>query len=386
MATGSDIDNWLQRNELGHLAQTFEEVNIDSFDQLRDITDNHLSEMGIKIGDRIRFKQAVGQTYASKMENNSQAEQTQGPASKKADGIFTKGRCSDTKPDKTLHIRNIPADWEFNDLLSNIAKLMTKEDLEDMKSRLKGDDGGLRRTVLETLETPHELFDVLQRHHFITRDNVLILQALLHRMDKIQLFNLAVNYAQATGNVVHFAKPPKEPPNGFRYVQIHVQGLRFTQYKRSCLEALRAHAARLMFVKPELVVIAGIMPSSSILITLMIPETFVKYLRQGIENSDCINEWTYFGVDYIRIDSIEYRLTGFESPEVEETEVQQQLKLIFQENDDIKEELANRDSEILKLKRCIEGNRTLNEKPLKKRKRTADTQKNRQEKRKASHV
>lgn len=65
MATGSDIDNWLQRNKLGHLAQTFKEMNISSFDQLRDITEDHLSEMGIIVGDRITFKQAVEQAYAS---------------------------------------------------------------------------------------------------------------------------------------------------------------------------------------------------------------------------------------------------------------------------------------------------------------------------------
>ena len=32
----------------------------------------------------------------------------------------------------------VPADWEFNDLLENIAKQMTDEDLEEMKSRVKG--------------------------------------------------------------------------------------------------------------------------------------------------------------------------------------------------------------------------------------------------------
>lgn len=32
----------------------------------------------------------------------------------------------------------VPADWEFNDLLENIAKQMTDDDLEEMKSRVKG--------------------------------------------------------------------------------------------------------------------------------------------------------------------------------------------------------------------------------------------------------
>ena len=98
--------------------------------------------------------------------------------------------------------------------------------------------------------------------------------------------------------------------NGFRYVQIHIQGPNFNEYNRSSLDALRAVAARLMFVKPELVVIAGIEPSSSILITLMIPDAFVEYMRQGAEKSECIKEWTYFGVDYIQIENTKYSIPG----------------------------------------------------------------------------
>lgn len=38
----------------------------------------------------------------------------------------------------------VPEDWEFNDLLANIAREMTIEDLEEMKSRVKGKDYGDR--------------------------------------------------------------------------------------------------------------------------------------------------------------------------------------------------------------------------------------------------
>lgn len=260
---------------------------------------------------------------------------------------------SETVKGKELHILPVPDDWEFNDLLSNIAKEMTKEDLEDMKSRVKG-DGGIRRKALDTIVNAHELFDLLQRYQFINRDNLLMLQALLFRMHRTELFEQAVKYAQSTGNVVHFTKPPPEPPNGFRYVQIHIQGPNFNEYNRSSLDALRAVAARLMFVKPELVVIAGIEPSSSILITLMIPDAFVEYMRQGAEKSECIKEWTYFGVDYIQIENTKYSIPDSGKLGTEETEVQQKLKSLFQQNEDMKQKLDEQDYEILMLNRTIQ--------------------------------
>lgn len=181
-----------------------------------------------------------------------------------------------------------------------------------------------------------------------------MLQALLFRMHRTELFELAVKYAQSTGNVVHFTKPPPEPPNGFRYVQIHIQGPNFNEYNRSSLDALRAVAARLMFVKPELVVIAGIEPSSSILITLMIPDAFVEYMRQGAEKSECIKEWTYFGVDYIQIENTKYSIPDSGKLGTEETEVQQKLKSLFQQNEDMKQKLDEQDYEILMLNRTIQ--------------------------------
>ena len=49
------------------------------------------------------------------------------------------------KSDPELHLRLVPEDWEFNDLLANIAKRMTIEDLEEMKSRVKGKAYGDRQ-------------------------------------------------------------------------------------------------------------------------------------------------------------------------------------------------------------------------------------------------
>lgn len=65
--------------------------------------------------------------------------------------------------------------------------------------------------MLESIRNGHELFDVFQRHRLTDSDNLLMLQALLHRMHKPELFELAVRYAQTVGNVLYFKIPPTEP-------------------------------------------------------------------------------------------------------------------------------------------------------------------------------
>ena len=56
--------------------------------------------------------------------------------------------------------------------------------------------------------------------------------------------------------------------------------------------------------------IAGIEPSSSLLITLMIQTDHVQYIKRAAESKKCIHEWTNFGVDFITIDGKQFFLTG----------------------------------------------------------------------------
>lgn len=96
--------------------------------------------------------------------------------------------------------------------------------------------------------------------------------------------------------------------NGYKYVQMHIQGIELSHYTRSSLESVRVHVARLMFVEPKQVYIAGIELSSSLLITIMVPEKFAGYLRKATEQPACIKEWTSLAVNYILIDGRTYNL------------------------------------------------------------------------------
>ena len=56
-----DIDGWLRRIGLEQYAQTFRDNAIDA-DVLRDLTDDHLRELGLPLGVRLKLLRAVAGT------------------------------------------------------------------------------------------------------------------------------------------------------------------------------------------------------------------------------------------------------------------------------------------------------------------------------------
>lgn len=253
-----------------------------------------------------------------------------------------------------LRIPPPPKDWELNDLLIEIANEMTKEQFEEAKARFRG-DGGLPRRLLEDIETPMELFDSLQKNLFLGRDNLIYLQAIVYKIGRKDLFERAVEYAQSLGDIIHFSSPPREPANGYRYVQFHIEGTDFRKYTRSSLDATRLTAARLMMVPPEFVIIAGIEPSSSLIITLMIPARFVQYLEAASKKKMVAKELTKLGIDIVRINNTSINLHGVEGADVVETEEQTELKTVYEQLKDTKGKLEDREIECLKLNRRLKA-------------------------------
>lgn len=93
-------------------------------------------------------------------------------------------------------------------------------------------------------------------------------------------------------------------------MQFHIEGKDFSKVKRSCIETIRTIAARLMLVPPQFVTIAGIEPSSSLLITLMVPERFLKYLEAALNNKAVMKELTNLDIDMVRTGATVVNLHG----------------------------------------------------------------------------
>ena len=76
---------------------------------------------------------------------------------------------------------------------------------------LSGRDGGFGRPVLDNLIKPLHLFDLMRRHRFLDRNNIIYLQAMLYKIGRPDLYDSAIEYAQSVGETIHFSKPPTEP-------------------------------------------------------------------------------------------------------------------------------------------------------------------------------
>ena len=70
---------------------------------------------------------------------------------------------------------------------------------------------GFGRNLLAEIETPLRLFDSMQKRTFLDRHNILFLQAMLHKIGRMDLFDSAIKYAHSVGDTIHFRKPPSEP-------------------------------------------------------------------------------------------------------------------------------------------------------------------------------
>lgn len=89
--------------------------------------------------------------------------------------------------------------------------------------------------------------------------------------------------------------------NGYKYLKFHIKGVDLETYQRPELEKLRSMIASVLRVPPEFVIVSGIEPSNSLLITIMVleddafrmsnlPPASLTVLSEMFVNSVMVNE------------------------------------------------------------------------------------------------
>lgn len=185
-------------------------------------------------------------------------------------------------------------DWELNILLDDIAQGITEEDLKRLKSYCIGGPG--KRTLSE-MKDAMDLFTHLRQTRRLTRDNLIVLQSMLFHLHRRDLQKKVLEYARRLGNVLHFYNPSDQPENGYQHLTVHVEGS--VNFDRIKLEKLRDGVARLLCIPPQFVVVDGIEPGNSFLITFSIAEEYIDFvfeMQQG--DSDYI---IVEGVDFVKV-------------------------------------------------------------------------------------
>ncbi|XP_053397907.1 uncharacterized protein LOC128556516 isoform X1 [Mercenaria mercenaria] len=260
---------------------------------------------------------------------------------------------TEVQPTESLeNIPDPPTDWNFNILLNNIGESLSAEDLSKMKCLFEG-EGGIGKSVLEKIKLPQDLFRVLRTRGYISRDNLLYLQGILYLAGRRDLIEDALDYSKTVGNVLHLYAPSYQPENGYRFVKFHVAGRNFRNYSRKDVELLRCRVQKLLFVPEKFVIISGIEPSSSLVITFMIPEMYVEILQVLLVEGDDLMDLQENGVDIVEIDGKVYNIKGTSESVCVETDQKIKLLNVYEQLQQTKVRLDSSEMACIDLSRQI---------------------------------
>ncbi|KAH3746588.1 hypothetical protein DPMN_180997 [Dreissena polymorpha] len=127
------------------------------------------------------------------------------------------------------------------------------------------------------------------------------LQVILKVAGRVDLVEKVIEFFREMGNTLYFYPATAEPENGYKYVKMHVHGKDFSNCTSQYIEDLRNRLSRVLFVPNQYVVIVWIEPSSSLLITFMVPAKYVELMERRLIGGDTYSELHVLGIDIIQI-------------------------------------------------------------------------------------
>lgn len=160
-------------------------------------------------------------------------------------------------------------DYALNSFLLTLNDDLDDDDLEKLKFLCTG-KYGIGEAILENVKKPIHLFEILRKRQLLNTCNLITLQAMLWVLPRKDLQLKYVKFAESQKSSIHFIVPKDSPENGYEFLKFHIKGADLNKYGTGDLEKLRSKISKLLFVPPEFVIIAGIQPSQSLPITVML--------------------------------------------------------------------------------------------------------------------
>lgn len=160
-------------------------------------------------------------------------------------------------------------DYALNSFLLTLNDDLDDDDLEKLKFLCTG-KYGIGEAILEKVKKPIHLFEILRKRQLLNTCNLITLQAMLWVLRRKDLQLKYVKFAESQKSSIYFIVPKDSPENGYEFVKFHIKGADLDKYGTGDMGKLRSKISELLFVPPEFVIIAGIQPSQSLLITVML--------------------------------------------------------------------------------------------------------------------
>lgn len=242
-------------------------------------------------------------------------------------------------------------DYALNSFLVELNDDLSDEDLKKLKFLCKG-KYGIGKAKLEKVEIPIDLFDILKEKELLTDMNTVTLQAMLWTLPRRDLQQKYVDFVESQLSSIYFIVPKDKPENGYKYLKFHIRGADLDNYQRPELEKLRWMIANILRVPPEFVIVSGIEPSSSLIVTIMVLEEDAERILTLSANSLAVLAEMY--VDALEVDDNKYPIAGGEVKPVLQYNpatkiVEEETRKALIRSDQIEKELEKANAKISEL-------------------------------------
>ncbi|XP_053397911.1 uncharacterized protein LOC123552426 isoform X3 [Mercenaria mercenaria] len=204
---------------------------------------------------------------------------------------------------KARKLRPPPDSYQLNNFVTELSKEITRQDLDELKRRF-------RDIISDNVQSAKEMFDELREKEYVNCHNILYIQQIIRVLNRTNLLEIAAKYIKQfeEDDILHFFEKKTEPAPGCAIVEFHVVGHRISNKK--ALEQFRLEVSRILMIPRDDVIIKGVQATSSILITLMLPDMYVNYLKSQIEKNKqyMISSLIQQGVDEVRFTTVDFTL------------------------------------------------------------------------------
>ncbi|XP_052236845.1 uncharacterized protein LOC127848420 isoform X2 [Dreissena polymorpha] len=214
--------------------------------------------------------------------------------------------------------------------------------------------GGIQSHVLEEIKTVRSLFRLLKNREFLNRENMVYLQILLKVAGRMDLVEKVIDFAKSMGDTLYYYPATREPENGYKYVKMHVEGIDFSNSDNMYIQDLKQRLSMALFVPMQFILLAGIEPSSSLLITFMVPEEYIELMVKRLTNGDRFPELHSHHIDVIKNGDKAFDITGKVEAQVVVSEQNEKLTSVYQQLDTARQNLGRSELEVVRLSEEIE--------------------------------
>ncbi|XP_053389629.1 uncharacterized protein LOC128552607 [Mercenaria mercenaria] len=196
-----------------------------------------------------------------------------------------------------------PPDYKFNNLIVDLSKNITSLELVELKERFK-------EIIPHDVRTPRAMFDALRTAGYVDGHNILYIQQILRALGREDLLEIAAKYIKLfeEDEILHFFQKTTHLAEGCSIVEFHVVGHNLSN--RRDLEAFRKEVSTILLVPIHEVIVKGVQETSSTLITLMLPEIFVLFLKHQLDKNKqyMIESLIRQGVDEVLFSTHDFKL------------------------------------------------------------------------------